>query len=242
MKDTTMEKFSTWRPSHTGPFHRTGPVRLSTPAAFRLPITQPTLDPLAAFGPLQDTLSALPGRFLCLPRRLGSSLVSHHKTPQIFSVRFHATFQYYCTTIFARIALHLLGFTTLPSDPPFSHRTSSQKLISTPVQPGDVVVCNWSSYVDVIYLAYLYNPIFILPVFLKDGDGAEQGATDPVVHAFERKSLVQIVARTGHPPTTTTTIITSTTKNIKSLAQFLHDSRRLQRPLVVFPEACTQPP
>ncbi|OAV90015.1 hypothetical protein PTTG_07440 [Puccinia triticina 1-1 BBBD Race 1] len=82
----------------------------------------------------------------------------------LFSVKFHSAFQYYCTAVFGRIALYLMGFTQLPSDPPFTRRNSSQKLISTPVRPGDLVVCNWSSYVDVIYLAYLYNPIFILPV------------------------------------------------------------------------------
>lgn len=31
------------------------------------------------------------------------------------------------------------------------------------VQAGDVIVCNWTSYADVMYLAYAFGPVFAIP-------------------------------------------------------------------------------
>ncbi|KAA1116272.1 hypothetical protein PGT21_007357 [Puccinia graminis f. sp. tritici] len=214
-----MEKFSTWRDPSTG----LAPFVYPLPPLSTIQLPRIAWIPLVPLALFRTALIVVLGLLFVIFE--GSGLVV-----SLFSVKFHSILQYYCTAIFSRITLYLLGFTQLPSDRPFTHRTSSQKLISTTVRPGDLVVCNWSSYVDILYLAYLYNPIFIIPV-LKHG--APSQGSEVLVRGFESKGVLGLIFRTGHPPSH------NPATKIKSLAQFLQESKRLRRPLIIFPEGTT---
>ncbi|WAQ92813.1 hypothetical protein PtA15_17A295 [Puccinia triticina] len=95
----------------------------------------------------------------------------------------------------------------------------------------------WSSFVKkkerkklMLKALFRYNPIFILPVVK---DRVSSPGQEFLVCGFERKSILEMVFRTGHPPSH------NTTTSIKSLAECLKESKRLRRPLVVFPEGTT---
>jgi hypothetical protein len=76
---------------------------------------------------------------------------------------------------------------------------------------------------------YRYNPIFIIPV-LKHG--APSQGSEVLVRGFESKGVLGMIFRAGHPPSH------SPATKIKSLAQYLQESKRLRRPLIIFPEVC----
>ncbi|PLW50473.1 hypothetical protein PCASD_01364 [Puccinia coronata f. sp. avenae] len=220
-----MEKFSTWRDPSTG----------LAPFVYPLPPLSTNQFPRIAWAPF---IPLAVFRTLCLlvVAVLFMTVDSLAIILSIFSVKFHSAFQYYYTTVFSRIALHLLGLTQIPSDPPFTHRTSSQKKItSDSVRPGDLIVCNWSSYVDIIYLAYLYNPIFVLPVLKDSRRGSGEDKLAAKVAGFETKNMIPMVLQTGHPPH----YIHPRTSQLKSLTECLREARRLGRPVVFFPEGTT---
>ncbi|KAI9600605.1 hypothetical protein H4Q26_000393 [Puccinia striiformis f. sp. tritici PST-130] len=78
-----------------------------------------------------------------------------------------------------------------------------------------------------------YNPIFILPV-LKDEDN-DVKTNEAIIEGFEIKTLLEMIARSGHPPTTTK----SKTTKPKTLMDCILESKRSNQPLIVFPEGTT---
>ena len=77
------------------------------------------------------------------------------------------------STIFLRLILIASGFFFIKTETISLRRGSSRrsnnsgggqqsttKTSPSSVQSGDIIVTNWTSYVDVIYLAYAYNPVF----------------------------------------------------------------------------------
>eukprot|EP00736_Rhodelphis_marinus_P007185 Rmarinus@m.17663 len=49
---------------------------------------------------------------------------------------------------------------------------------------GDVVMCNFTSYVDVFVLMYLFDPVFVLPSHEKCGHVVHLGYWDLIMHAW----------------------------------------------------------
>ncbi|KAI7860148.1 hypothetical protein BDC45DRAFT_530587 [Circinella umbellata] len=77
------------------------------------------------------------------------------------------------STIFLRLILMASGFFFIKTEAISLRRGSSRrsnnnvggqqttsKASSSSVQSGDIIVTNWTSYIDVIYLAYAYDPVF----------------------------------------------------------------------------------
>ncbi|KAI8986426.1 hypothetical protein BDB01DRAFT_785608 [Pilobolus umbonatus] len=69
------------------------------------------------------------------------------------------------TSIFSRILLRLglffVGFFYIKAETVSIRKSRQAEAIKPPsVNNGDVIVANWTSYIDIIYLAARYNPIF----------------------------------------------------------------------------------
>ncbi|KAA1074002.1 hypothetical protein PGTUg99_029932 [Puccinia graminis f. sp. tritici] len=108
-----MEKFSTWRDPSTG----LAPFVYPLPPLSTIQLPRIAWIPLVPLALFRTALIVVVGLLFVIFE--GSGLVV-----SFFSVKFHSILQYYCTAIFSRIAIYLLGFTQLPSDRPFTHRTS----------------------------------------------------------------------------------------------------------------------
>ncbi|CCM04817.1 uncharacterized protein FIBRA_07010 [Fibroporia radiculosa] len=127
---------------------------------------------------------------------------------------------------------------------------------------GDLIVSNWTSTVEILWLAFRFDPIFVLPVHSpaapdpqlstppaspithtpgrRTGTGsaaisspATRAPTAPVpIVGFREVSLLSMLSATGH-------VVTATqlgTSGIESLQQI---RSRADRPVVVFPECTT---
>ncbi|KAJ7068175.1 hypothetical protein C8F01DRAFT_595241 [Mycena amicta] len=120
---------------------------------------------------------------------------------------------------------------------------------------GDVIVSNWVSWVEILWLAFRFNPVFVLPVTetgpspaptrseavshtpgRRTGTGSAniqsstRTATVPVpIAGFREASLLSMICFTGHTPPFGATKYLS-----------LEEIRtRARRPVVVFPECTT---
>lgn len=217
-----MEKFSTWRDPATGLAPFVYPLQ---PLSMSIQVPRLAWIPFIPLAFCRTCLLFIWAILFSIVDRTFALIFF------FFSISFYSVLQSYYTTGFARVALYLLGLTQLPSDPPFSHRTSSQKLIQTKLEPGDLIACNWSSFIEILYLAYLYNPIFILPI-PREGKKAS-GLNETIAKGFEIKTALQLICSSGYPPNQ------NPTGSVKSLAQCIQESKRLMRVLVVFPEGTT---
>ncbi|MBW0522874.1 hypothetical protein O181_062589 [Austropuccinia psidii MF-1] len=214
----TGDLFSTWRDPSTG----LAPFVYPLPPLSNIQVPTFAVLPLVPLATCRTLLLLILGCLFFAVEKLFAVLC-------LLSPSFVLTLSSWCTTVFARCALYLLGFSRLPSERPFTSRTASQKLVRAQIAPGDVIVSNWSSYVDVIYLAYLYNPIFIVPVPPSTRNSTN---SQSVVTGFTRKSPLELITSSGHPPY-------HDSFNIDSLAGWIAKSKRLVRLLVVLPEGTT---
>ncbi|KAG0140481.1 hypothetical protein CROQUDRAFT_53187 [Cronartium quercuum f. sp. fusiforme G11] len=130
------------------------------------------------------------------------------------------------TCMICRIALYLLGFTRLPADAPFTRHRSIREP-KTQVEAGDVVVINWSSYVDIIYLAHIYDPIFILP------SPSSRSQDELTIDGFSARSLLHLITTAGHPPSPLPN------DKLKTLSEWVDTGRKSGQAVVVLPEATT---
>ncbi|KAG2228661.1 hypothetical protein INT48_005239, partial [Thamnidium elegans] len=65
------------------------------------------------------------------------------------------------STILLRLVLFLAGFFHIKTDTVSIRKShGSSRVESKQVKSGDVIVSNWTSYIDIIYLASKYNPVF----------------------------------------------------------------------------------
>ncbi|KAB5596349.1 acyltransferase-like protein [Ceratobasidium theobromae] len=119
---------------------------------------------------------------------------------------------------------------------------------------GDIVVSNWASWIEVLWLAARYNPIFVLPVCAgpaqssaqnnapptpgrRTGTGSAQIATASAaprqqILGFRTATFLEVIRVTGRTPPydSPITTVTSTIEDIRS---------KSDRPVVVFPECTT---
>ncbi|KAH7916202.1 hypothetical protein BJ138DRAFT_1053487, partial [Hygrophoropsis aurantiaca] len=161
-----------------------------------------------------------------------------------------------CTALLTRSTLFLLGFWWIQADvvtrkrgktPPVSWRPSA----------GDIIVSNWVSWVEILWLAYRYDPIFVLPVSdvediavtgtgsqpisytpgRKTGTGSAAISTPQrplssprTILGFQTISLLSIIRLTGQTPQTLSNTQCHSIEDIR---------RSADRPIVVFPECTT---
>lgn len=161
-----------------------------------------------------------------------------------------------CTRLLARVILYTLGFAHIHEEIVGKKRG---KLHENPWRPqaGDIIVSNWSSWIDVLWIAYRFNPIFVLPlveepkplvsdnlttaVSYRPGHNKASGAPATLVpkqsassrsaiNSFRPVSLLAMIQATGRTP-----------EKLSSTGAMPLEELRLsaQRPIIVFPECTT---
>ncbi|KAJ7283748.1 hypothetical protein C8J57DRAFT_1293469 [Mycena rebaudengoi] len=173
----------------------------------------------------------------------------------------HRLITHLATAITVRLALFTLGLFWFSVDNVTRKRGRGAKDIeSWNPRAGDVIVSNWSSWIELLWLAYRFNPIFVFPV--PEHDSAPPAST-PVseiishtpgrrtgtgsanisvatrvatsrasVVGFRQVSLLSALQLTGHAPTRGVTA--------SGPLQSFEDLRKAAgRPLVVLPECTT---
>ncbi|KAI0750902.1 hypothetical protein C8Q80DRAFT_1229936 [Daedaleopsis nitida] len=173
----------------------------------------------------------------------------------------HRVATHFFTALFARVALLLAGVYWIPVDVVARKRTrNTPKKEAWSPSAGDLIVSNWASWIEILWLAFRFNPIFLIPVCetldllpstpekstpisrtpgrrTGTGSAAISSPTSrtptqrvPIV-GFRRVGLLSIISSTGHLPL----IAGPSSAKPQSLEEI---RSRADRPVVVFPE-CT---
>ncbi|KAI8979202.1 hypothetical protein BDF20DRAFT_905963 [Mycotypha africana] len=127
------------------------------------------------------------------------------------------------TGLLLRLALFLMGFFHIKTETLSIRKSRESNHAEKPkVQHGDIIIANWTSYIDILYLAYKYNPIFT-QVFM-DSDKVK------VIGLWEAIQL------TGKMPVSKPSTVerSYTVKELSDKAK-----RGKWGPVVVFPEGTT---
>ncbi|KAJ7667927.1 hypothetical protein DFH06DRAFT_1322493 [Mycena polygramma] len=171
----------------------------------------------------------------------------------------HRFFTRIFTAVTARLALFALGLFWISVDNVTRKRGRAAKDIETwSPRAGDVIVSNWVSWVEILWLAFRFNPIFLLPVtetapspaaptlnsqVISHTPGRRTGTGSANITATSRAvtprvpivgfcqvSLLSALRFTGLTPLSGANVC----------CQSLDDIRRhADRPIVVFPECTT---
>ncbi|KAJ7744537.1 hypothetical protein DFH07DRAFT_978482 [Mycena maculata] len=239
-----MEKYSAYRDPGTGvqPF---------------LPLVPPPRDFLAKLSvPLALLLAVLRTALVLLLLLLQLILVEGISIVFIPVPVLHRFVTRVFTLLTARLALFSLGVFWISVDNVTRKRGRGAKDIETwNPRAGDLIVSNWVSWVEILWLAFRFNPIFILPVTetiipslvataseaithtpgRRTGTGsanitANRGATVRVpIVGFRQVSLVSALRSTG----TTPGAASGRYQNLEEIRS------NATRPLVIFPECTT---
>ncbi|TFK43630.1 hypothetical protein BDQ12DRAFT_675302 [Crucibulum laeve] len=241
-----MEKFSAYRDPGTG--------------------IQPFLTPVPLLGPELLANITLPLRYLVGILRTSLILASlaiyllvrglcivfipvpilHHAVTHLF------------TYIIGHTILFLVGLFWIPVESVTRKRGRAPNTAeSWNPRAGDVIVSNWVSWIEVVWLAIKFNPIFVLPVceclptpptFSRSSTpithtpgrrtgtgsaniqspGRSPAARIPII-GFREVSLLSIIRSTGRTPLA----------DSGSMQSFEEIRKKSSRPLVVFPECTT---
>ncbi|KAL1405891.1 hypothetical protein Q8F55_007571 [Vanrija albida] len=229
-----MEKFSKWRDPSTGiqPF---------------LPLQSPPSSPLSlALYPLALAFGLLRLLLLGLLYLIHLVLVDTLLGPLGAVGRPLASL---LTALTARLALGLLGYYWIPSETVSAKRARGGVAQSAGAPSrGDLIIANWTSYVDVLFYAFRHNPTFLLPVFAAPASSGETfgrstgtGSASILLPSSSSRcegyvavSALALLSRTGALPPTLGEV--DAAKVFKTLA----DARRAAPgPVLLFPEATT---
>ncbi|KAI5451715.1 hypothetical protein NCC49_001364 [Naganishia albida] len=139
--------------------------------------------------------------------------------------------------LLCRFALFLMGYWWIATEVVQVKRVRGTQTVKVDAKPGDVIVTNWTGYVDLLYLAFRFNPTFLLPIH--HSSSPSSGTTTPLRAEFKGYAAVNLttaLSLTGHTPITFSNTIPHTEiYPTIVLARLACDGR----PLVVFPEGTT---
>ncbi|KAF8505586.1 hypothetical protein F5888DRAFT_1837178 [Russula emetica] len=167
----------------------------------------------------------------------------------------HRAISYVITALLSRLSLFILGVWWIPVEHISRKRGRSQGS-QEPWRPGagDLIVSNWASWIEILWLAFRFDPIFVLPVGNEPvqqhdthletratgrrtgtGSAAISHPTKPLaqranIAGFRKVSLLQIIMCTGR------TALDASSGNYSSLEEIRSSANR---PVVVFPECTT---
>ncbi|WVF71123.1 hypothetical protein IAT40_005920 [Kwoniella sp. CBS 6097] len=158
------------------------------------------------------------------------------------------------TAFTCRLALGIMGYYWITTDMVSPKRGKSGVAQISKVSPrkGDLIITNWTSYVDVLYLAFRHNPTFLLPVFSDEittpltaktgrhtgtGSASISSKTDsvpqPPLLGYLPIPLIALLARTGCLPQTFSV-------PPRGMYKTLREARRREgRAVCLFPEGTT---
>ncbi|KAF7331993.1 hypothetical protein MKEN_00079600 [Mycena kentingensis (nom. inval.)] len=160
------------------------------------------------------------------------------------------------TAITARLALAILGIFWVSVDNVTRKRGRNAKDVETwHPRPGDLIVSNWVSCVEVLWLAFRFDPVFVLPITETAPSAASTPSAEAISHTpgrrtgtgsaniqatnrvatqrvdiagFQQVSLVSLLCHTGRTPP-----VSSTYESLEDIR------KRARRPVVVLPECTT---
>ncbi|KAI0269167.1 hypothetical protein BC834DRAFT_932181 [Gloeopeniophorella convolvens] len=164
----------------------------------------------------------------------------------------HRFISWVLTALLSRLSLLVLGLWWIPVE----QVTRKRGYAAEKWRPGsgDLIVSNWASWIEVLWLAFRFDPIFALPVSAssvqqpepssqarspgrRTGTGSAAISTpgttslQPVdIVGFRRASLLRMITFTGRTP------FVASAGNFSSLEEI---RRSANRPVVVFPECTT---
>ncbi|EAU84701.1 hypothetical protein CC1G_00220 [Coprinopsis cinerea okayama7 len=241
-----MEKFSAYRDAGTG----IQPFLTPVPPAggeFLAQATIPLRYPLAVVR----TMLVLVISLLYLVTVQGACLLLL-PLPPLYDFITHIL-----TYALGRTALFILGLFWIPVDYTTRKRGKNVKdAIAWNPKAGDLIVSNWASWIEIVWLAIRFNPIFVVPIPEKDVSFSNASGGSPIAYrpgrrtgtgsaninqvsrtqtqripiaGFKKASLWEMIMSTGYAPSP------RGSETVHSLEEIRKSSRR---PLVVFPE-CT---
>ncbi|KAF8895927.1 hypothetical protein CPB85DRAFT_1229708 [Mucidula mucida] len=169
---------------------------------------------------------------------------------------YHAITSFF-TMLLARLALLIIGFIQIRVDT-ISRTNKGRRRLSEPWNPlpGDLIVSNWTSWIELLWLAFRFNPTFVVPV-PASSPITEEAKAEPISRApgrrtgtgsanissarkpsdkipvlgFHRVSLLTMISYTGHTPPF---------DEIATEPESLEDIQKTSDgPVVVFPECTT---
>ncbi|KDQ20504.1 hypothetical protein BOTBODRAFT_151226 [Botryobasidium botryosum FD-172 SS1] len=163
------------------------------------------------------------------------------------------------TALCARLALFVIGFWWIPVEVIAKKRGGPRahgvKETWNP-RAGDLIISNWVAWAELLWLAFRFNPVFVLPVSdippmlenlapitpvstpgRRTGTGSAAISSTPrqarprvPILGFRKVSLLQMINATGKPPAPETSEPYLSIDEIR---------RKADRPVVVFPECTT---
>ncbi|KAI9512164.1 hypothetical protein F5148DRAFT_974063 [Russula earlei] len=167
----------------------------------------------------------------------------------------HGAISYFSTALLSRLSLFILGVLWIPVEEVSRKRgRSSRTRKSWHPDAGDLIVSNWASWIETLWLAFRFDPIFVLPVSdvpvpqqdrlaetratgrrTGTGSAAISLPAKPAVRranivGFRKVSLLNIILHTGNTP------LDASGGNFVSLEEIRSSANR---PVVVFPECTT---
>lgn len=236
-----MEKFSAYRDAGTGIQPFLTPIPSNAPPT-TLQIVQPLI---YAFAVIRFVLSLI---VLAEHLLLQAVILVFSPIPPLY--RFLA---WLLTAIHCRTLLALAGYGRIKVELTSKKkgRVTTQGEAWSP-KAGDLIVSNWCSWAEILWLAFRFNPIFIMPVANAPQQAEEDsmnltgrrtGTGSAAIHrngamqrtaiaGFHRVSLLKILSSLGETPSTNGLPIAGA----MSLESIRKDA---DRPVVVFPECTT---
>lgn len=215
-----MEKFSKWRDPSTGiqPF---------------LPIAQPQLAPaikLLLF-PLTTAFGLLESLLLVVITLIHVILVDGACLIFIPVPPLYRLVSKLFTASTCRLALGVMGYYWITTEL-VSGKKSAKNVSQTNRSPraGDLIITNYTSQIDILYLAYRYNPTFLLPTFAplelttSQSTGRHTGTGSANISSSQAQPdflgytpipLLNLLARTGSLPPTEEVLAAGSYKTLK---------------------------
>ncbi|BGP12966.1 hypothetical protein JCM10213_006605 [Rhodosporidiobolus nylandii] len=211
-----MERFSKWRDPATG----------VAPFLLPLPAGQDALPPAVRFAVFPFAALLGGARTLLVLLLLGAQallvegvLRVASPLPPVYSALSRAA-----NASIARLILAVVGVLWIPTETVRLQRSGrSPPQVPFAPQKGDLIVPNSSSWVDLLYLAFRFNPTFVLPVLSPSTSASGK------INGFRRVSLLTAVLSSGGLPQVQQ-------DGGESLEEAL---RKAAGPVVLFPEATT---
>ncbi|KAF7301354.1 hypothetical protein MIND_00700600 [Mycena indigotica] len=167
-----------------------------------------------------------------------------------------SAFSHLFTAVTARTALAILALWVSVDNVTRKRGRGAKDIERWSPRAGDLIVSNWVSWVEVLWLGFRFNPIFVLPITAANPSPATARPAEAISHTpgrrtgtgsaniqsatraatirmpiigFRQVSLLSMLSATGRTPFAQTTSYES-----------LEDIRqRSRRPVVVFPECTT---
>ncbi|KAJ3511923.1 hypothetical protein NLJ89_g3822 [Agrocybe chaxingu] len=170
--------------------------------------------------------------------------------------------EYLLTFLLGRSVLFILGFVWISPEQFNRKRGKGPKLAeSWDPKTGDIIVSNWASWIEVLWLAIRFNPIFVIPVpesvpehpersrsstpitptpGRRTGTGSASiqttnraAVTRIAIRGFQQASVLKMIWITGHTPSFGNNLSRSPAFSLEEIR------KKSAKPIVVFPECTT---